>query len=59
MSFDEEYYTYLEIFYNDMLISKDKKYSKCEGCENKRKFLIQKDTLKFILMILTFRMHII
>ena len=39
MSFDEEYYTYLEIFYNDMLISKDKKYSKCEGCENKRKFL--------------------
>ena len=50
MSFDEEYYTHLEEYYNDMLISKNKKYSKCEGCKNDRKFLIQSDndTLQLI-----------
>ena len=50
MSFDEEYYTHLEEYYNDMLTSKDKKYSKCEGCENNRKFIIETkdDTLQLI-----------
>ena len=43
MSFDEEYYRYLEEYYSNMSISKDKKYSKCEGCKNDRKFLIQSD----------------
>ena len=41
MSFDEEYYTHLEEYYNDMLTSKNKKYSKCEGCKNDRKFIIK------------------
>ena len=50
MSFDEEYYTHLEEYYNDMLTSKNKKYSKCEGCENNRKFIIElkDDTLQLI-----------
>ena len=50
MSFDEEYYTHLEEYYNDMLTSKNKKYSKCEGCKNDRKFIIKSkdDTLQLI-----------
>jgi len=43
MSFDEEYYDSLKKYYNNFFNSINKKYTKCDGCSNNKKFIIQKN----------------
>ena len=43
MSFDVEYYDSLKKYYNNFFNSINKKFTKCDGCSNNKKFIIQKN----------------